>query len=418
MNVEKLKQKTYNLLRKSEKYFKTDMVYLFKGGGWLTLGQIFSTISGLLLAIAFANFIPKEIYGSYKYILSIVGIIGAFSLTGMGIPITQSVSRGIEGILKRSFRENIKWSMLMLLISLIGFIYYYIKGDTRLAFSLLIVSATYPILQSATFYRPFLVGKREFKTSVILEILRNIIHFILILFTILLTNNLMIIITVYSLSYTTTALLSYFFTIKKYKPNSHINDKTLNFGKHLSLMNMLGIISKNIENVLLFHYFGASKLAIYIFATALPRQFIFIKKGLATLALPKLSNKSIPELKKILPSKALKLLFVLIPIDIAYILISPYLYIILFPQYIESIIYSQTFSLFILFFPVMFFNQALLAHSKKKYLYIINTTTPIVRIIVLLILLPILGIWGAIWSFLFTGLFSSIMSIYLFYRLK
>ncbi len=416
--MDNLHIKIYSLLRKSEKFFKTDMVYLAKGGGWLTLGQIFSTISGLLLAIAFANLIPKEIYGSYKYVLSIVGILSAFSLTGMGTSIIQSVSRGIEGVLKYSFWENIKWSTLIIISSFVGFIYYYTKGEISLAFSLLIASVTYPIIQSAAFYRPFLIGKKEFKTSALLEISRNATHSVFLFLTILLTNNLIIIVIVYSLSYMTTALLSYLFTIKKYKPNLLIDNKNLNFGKHLSLMNILGVVSRNIENILLFHYFGASQLAIYLFATALPRQFTFIKKSLGLLVLPKLNDKSILELKKILPAKALRLLFVLIPINISYILISPYIYKFLFPQYMESIIYSQVFSLFILFFPILFFTQALLSHSKKKYLYIINTTTPIIRIILLLVLLPVFGIWGAVLSFIFTGFFSLVMSIYLFYKLK
>ena len=46
--IDKIKNKTYKLLRKSEKYTKTDMVYLTKGGFWLTLGQIISSTSAFL----------------------------------------------------------------------------------------------------------------------------------------------------------------------------------------------------------------------------------------------------------------------------------------------------------------------------------------------------------------------------------
>jgi len=66
MPIKKLKDKIYRLLRRSEKYFKTDMVYLAHGGFWLTLGQIISSAASFLLAIAFANLLPKETYGTYK----------------------------------------------------------------------------------------------------------------------------------------------------------------------------------------------------------------------------------------------------------------------------------------------------------------------------------------------------------------
>src|SRR5689334_12787395 len=70
------------LLRWSERYMKTDMVYLAKGSFWLTLGQVAASASGLLLVIGFANLLPKEVYGTYKLILSLAGIIASFSLTG------------------------------------------------------------------------------------------------------------------------------------------------------------------------------------------------------------------------------------------------------------------------------------------------------------------------------------------------
>ena len=73
--IKKIKEKIYNLLRWSEKYTKTDMVYLAHGGFWLSFGQIISSLSSFLLAIAFANLLPKETYGNYKYILSIASIL-------------------------------------------------------------------------------------------------------------------------------------------------------------------------------------------------------------------------------------------------------------------------------------------------------------------------------------------------------
>lgn len=415
--IERQKNKTYKFLRWTEKWTKTDMVYFAKGGFWLTIGQFFSSISGLLLAIAFAHLIPKEIYGNYKYILSIIGILSATSLSGIGISITRDVARGFEGSLEKGFWENLRWGIITILASLAGFIYYFLQENYIIAYSLIIAGTTYPILQSASFFGSFLSGKKEFKISTIISIFRSIIPALCIFLTIFLTKNLIIIITVYSLSHTLTALFFYFYTVKKFKPNKLTDKENVNFGKHLSLMGVLGTISDNLESILIFHYLGASQLAIYTFATALPKQFNFLKKMIQTMAFPKMSQKSISELKENIPQKITKMFFALVPVVAGYIFIAPYIYKIFFPQYMESVIYSQVLSLYILLFPSLFFTQTLVAHAKKKHLYVTGVVTPVIQVASLVILVPAYGIWGAVFSTLILRLSNFVISLILFRKL-
>ncbi|HEX9608834.1 MAG TPA: oligosaccharide flippase family protein, partial [Candidatus Paceibacterota bacterium] len=98
--VERIKRAAYNVLRKSERYTKTDMVYLTKGGIWLSISQGVAMVTGLLVAIAFANLLTPETFGTYKFVLSLAGIIGAFSLTGMSTALIRSVANGQEGALE------------------------------------------------------------------------------------------------------------------------------------------------------------------------------------------------------------------------------------------------------------------------------------------------------------------------------
>lgn len=415
--MQKIKQKAYKALRWSEKYTKTDMVYLASGGFWLTIGQGVATISGLLLAIAFAHLLPAEIYGNYKYVLSIVAILSAFSLTGVSTAVIRGVSRGFDGILKFSFWENIRWGIIMISLTFFGFLYYFYNGNTTLAYSLLIAGSTYPLLQSASLYISYLNGKKEFKALAILNIFRSLIPAISIFTTIFLTDNLITIILVYSVSHTITSVALYFSTIKKFRPTNNLESNNLNFGKHLSVINILGTFSNNIENILLFHFYGGTQLAIYTFATALPKQFTFLKKTIQTIALPKLTQKTIPELQRIVPQKALHMFLLLLPIVILYIFSAPYLYKILFPQYIEAVLYSQILSLYVLLFPSLFFSQTLIAHTKKKELYIAGTILPIVQIVLLFILVPTLGIWGATITTLTIRVLNFIILLFLFKKL-
>ena len=60
----------------------------------------------------------KNTYGNYKYVLSLVGILGAFSLSGINTAVIQSVAQGYEGALAQGFRLNLKYSAGIIGLSL------------------------------------------------------------------------------------------------------------------------------------------------------------------------------------------------------------------------------------------------------------------------------------------------------------
>ena len=148
--MSKIKRKIYYLLRKSQKYTKTDMVYLAKGGSWLTFGQIISTIAAFLSALAFANLLPRETYGTYKYILSIVSILTASTLSGINKALFRSIARGREGPFVPALKTKIKWGLLGGLASIVLAGYYYINGNITLTISFLIAAIFLPFMDSLT----------------------------------------------------------------------------------------------------------------------------------------------------------------------------------------------------------------------------------------------------------------------------
>ncbi len=415
--INKLKQKTYKLLRWSEKYTKTDMLYLAKGGFWLTLGQFFASASAFLLAIAYANFLSPEVYGTYKYILSIAGILGAFTLTGMGTAVVRSVAKGFDGTLQFAFLKSLKWSIFMVLASFVGAIYYFINDNYTLAISLLIVGSFSPIIQSSNLYTSFLNGKKEFKTTTIYGVFRSLIPALSIFITIFLTNNPVIIVLVYFLTNTITATFFYLKAINKFKENDKTDESSLNYGKHLSLISILGSMATHLDKILIFNYLGAIQLAIYTFALAIPKEIYGSIRKISTLAFPKIANTNIDKLKQTLPYKILLILLTTLIIAFLYFLTAPYIYKLLFPQYIESIIYSQALILIILFTSTILAHDTITANFDKNKLYTLSIFTPLAKIILLIILTPQYGIWGAVVALLLANLFNSILVFYLFKKM-
>ena len=85
------------------------MVYLVSGGSWLLFEQGASILLSLGLAVLFGHFVSQDTYGNYKYILNVSGLLGIFSLSGLGTAVTRAAARGDEGALTQGFVLNLRW---------------------------------------------------------------------------------------------------------------------------------------------------------------------------------------------------------------------------------------------------------------------------------------------------------------------
>lgn len=415
--MRKIENKIYHILRWSEKYTRTDMVYLAKGGFWLTVSRVISFVIIISSAIVFANFLSKEIYGIYKFIISIAGIIGAFSLSGMGPAITRIISKGFDGALRTGAQVALKWNSSLFFIGIAISVYYYLNGNNELSMALLIVAIFLPFKRTFSIYDSYLQGKKLFKLRALYGGLGDGIPIVILILTAIFFNSFLLMVLAFFASYTIMNILLYLIVIKKYKLKKEPAPEVISYGKHLSVMDILRNIAAQLDNILLFHFVGPAQLAIYSFATAPPREITTLNSILQTLTLPKVSNRSIEELKKTLPRKVLITFLVSLFLFIAYVIVAPYIFKIIFPQYIDSIFLSQIFAINILFAPGILFHQTLVGHMQKKKLYIINSVIPIIKIILLFLLLPFYGVWGAISAILFTRTVQFIMLFYFFKKL-
>ncbi len=416
--LKKSKTKIYKLLKKSEKYTKTDMVYLTKGSFWLTLGQGASSLAAFFLAIAFANLLPQETYGTYKYILSLMGILSIPTLQGMNTSIKKAVAQNYEGSLMPAIKTKLKWGSLSAIAALILSFYYFLNKDNTLTFAFLILAVFIPFFHALQIYGSFLQGRKLFKFSAKYRIITQLLSTSSIIGILFLSNNIFLILFTYLAANTFLRALFTFTTIKKFKPNKKSDPEAISYGKHLSLVRALGIIAGKTDKIILWHFLGAAPLAIYSFATAPPKQINKINGTIINLAFPKLAQRKISEIRQTLPVKLFRFLLIIVPIVIVYIILAPYLYELLFPQYTDAIFYSQIFALVLLFQPVNLIRTTFTAHAHKRKIYFLSTVNPIFKITSLIILIPLFGILGAIISLLAAQFFNLILTLILFNKIK
>ena len=166
MNSMPLKTKLFSLLKKTEKYTKTDNVYLAKGGFWLTSSRAVVSLSSFLLAVAFANLLNPVLYGNYKYVISLVGFLSIFTLKGMGSAFSQAVSRGLEGGFYSLFKTKIKFACLQSLGVIILGAYYFHQNNYLLALPLFSIAFLLPLRSAFSLIASFLPGQKNFRLNV------------------------------------------------------------------------------------------------------------------------------------------------------------------------------------------------------------------------------------------------------------
>lgn len=414
-----IKEKISRWLNAASEFFKTDIVYTLKGGSFLTLGNFAAVFSNFILAFFFARLLPKEVYGTYSYILAWISVLGIFALPGMDKAVIQSVSQGFESSLVLGLKKKIKYGSLGTLAALILGAYYFYNGNLVLAWAFFVGAVFIPFISSFQIYNAFLLGKKEFKTQTLYLILSQLFIALTLITAIFLTQNIIYLVGIYLLANLIPSLIFFLRTkliANLTKLRGPEDPGITSFAKHLSLINVISTISSYLDQFLAFHFLGPANLATYTFAVAPPEQIKGLFQTIPDLALPKFSQRSEEDLKKTIKRKSV-ILFVFAGLIVGiYILLAPWFYKIFFPRYLDAVFLSQIFALSMLNTPATFIIPALTAHKKIKQLYWFNIVSPAFQISIMTILTPLYGLMGLILARVAARTFTTVVSLVIYYK--
>lgn len=412
-----MKQTAIKLLRKSEKYTKTDMVYLVGQSGWLLFGQGAVFLSSFLLAWIFANYINPADYGLYKYVVSIATVASLTSLTGIGVALARTVSQGHEVRLARLARLRILCAVIGS-IGLLGTGLYYLSVDNTLLGTLFAVAALWlPFYDTLTDYQFFLQGKQAFRTQTWVRIAQRLILTGLVIAAILISSNIIFITAVF---FGATALSHFVvlrYTLSRYPcgdDSATPYTALMNYAKRMSFQNILFIGASQLDKILLFKILGPTQLAMYYFAVAIPQELSGLLGNVNSVVFPKLVDKHSHEFKFALLRKiGLFTVILLIPI-LGYVLAAPYLFAWFFPVYLDAVFISQLFVGTILFIPMSLIWHHFYATDHKHALWFGTFAGPASLILGIIILAPLYGLVGAVLATYVRGFVDLISGLYFF----
>jgi len=403
-----------SLIQTAERLLKTDVLYVLRNGGWLLSGQIIMALFGFGITIAFANLLPQQEYGVYKFIIAAGGLLAAIRLNGIRLAVTQAVARGAYGTAKQGLYLTSRWNSLLVLLSLAVALYYYLNGNLTLAAGILFIGIYNAVTGAIRVYRGYLSGTEQFRTGTIHDLASASLGSLGILLALIHTDNVLIILGAGLVPPLLAIIWFGYKTFKTIPKDAPTSQSAISFGKHTSAQNVLLAASVHIDKVVLFQWLGSVQLAVYAFALLVPDQVAGLFKSVLGIAVPKFARKDKPDMRRSIRTKIWQLtLLIAMPIGL-YIVVAPYIFSLVFPAYTQSVWYSQIIILGLILLPAthlltVYFD----ALQANRTLYKIKVSASVAKVVLILICTWTLGLIGAVIALLLARIVTlSILGYY------
>ncbi len=395
----------------------TDLVYLAKGGFWINIRQFLAMAFSLLTALLFGRYVSQEVYGEYKYLVSIFSLLTTLTLTGLGSGVMQAIARGNEGTLPKAFWLNLRWSVFAC-AGAIGYAGYQLaQGNTTQGIALLLIAVTFPFIRSFQLAESFYTGTRQFQKNALLKGTADTLLFLAVAIVAIWTNNVLLILCAFLFTSLISEGTIYLYTRSRITHLERVEYDVFSFSKHLSVTGIVSSIAGQADKLLVYHVLGAVPLAVYTFALAIPKQFRTAVSFVAPLAKPKYAVMEEHQVRTSVFHKFVLSQAILIPATIVYWLAAPWIYQTFFPQYVESVTASR---LYALIFP-LFGNFSFIAfetQKKTRETYLSTLIPSVIQIALMVACIFPFGINGVILATLIAKYGSTLYSLLLVSRMR
>jgi O-antigen/teichoic acid export membrane protein len=392
------RQLLYDLLRWSERYTKIDMVYFASGNFWLNFGRIISIGTGLLLTVAFANFLTPEAFGTYKYVLAAAGFVGTFSLTGLGTALMRAVAQGKRHVIPAVVKTGMLWNIPASIVAFAIGIYYFVHTNNDLGFAFVFIAFYNTLSGGLGLTKSVWTASGNFKLGTMAGIPRSVFPIAVILLTLLFTKNVVWIVFAYFVSNVVITWILYLWMLRKLHVQASMDDvpETVRYGKQLSFLGFFQIASGQVDQLLLFHFFGPAQLVLYTLGFAPVNEAGGFINNFLTILFNKLAVKTKAEVHETLFFRMRQMFFISCAVVLIYVVLVPFLFKYLFPKYLASAFVSQVLSLTILFQFKGVIDVYYNTHGEIKKRTAVITITQIIEFGLLFTLIPLYGLWGAV----------------------
>lgn len=395
--------------------FGLDLTYFITGGFWLACSSVVSLTGGILLSTLFARLWPKDVFGQFSFLTFAISFIGITTLPGLTEAVFQASIENKNGVFREAVKKVVYLSLAGALLLIFGSIYFFLRDNQNLAFSVFFASLAFPFSTLGSLVIAFYNGKKDFKKSALIAATINLFSIIATSIALIYFRS-FVIVTIFSTW--STAIINILFTYKVFAGAKGLksDSRLIKLGLTLSVSQVVWLGIDYLDKLLIPFFLGFEKNAIYFFAILIPLQLQGFFKTFITLGQPKISEVAPDKIRQVLLSKSILLEILIAFIVLFYILICPLIFKTLYPLYHEAILLSQIFSLSLLYYPSNIYGVYLIKKRVIKWNFIATVIYGISSLLSLLIFLYFWGLIGAIFSKIFAKIVQVVITQIIFLR--
>jgi O-antigen/teichoic acid export membrane protein len=373
---------------------------------WLYLSEIISKGFRLLVFIYIIRVLGPKNFGVFEYFLSFVGIF--FLFADFGTP--NIFIRDYQQKEDKEKQTNIFFTLkiiLAVIFSLLSLGGYFLskKFDGFLFYFSFVLF--YFLMAIEGFFETFFIAIEKTEKKFLFNTLMSSSLFIFVIFGLTFFKDILVVILSYILSAFLGIVFAYFLTLKetKIKPlfDLQLTKYYLYNGLPLVLFGLLGYIFFTTDKIILAHLRPIEEVGYYSLASRILWVLSVIPSIFNTAFYPYLAKKigeNEPSVRFLFKNILLASVFMGLIISIFVFISAPILIPVFFgSKYIPSVEILQLFIwIMVLLFPTNFLDYFLISHHKQWLDFWITLIPAILNLILNFILIPLYGVYGAVFS--------------------
>ncbi len=390
-----------------------DSHYFIKNTFWLLVGQGMMSVAAFLATVVLANKVSKHDLGDFRLIVSVYTTLVFFTMSGLSGAFMRSIVNGFDGSLQEALSIKKKYGFLTFIIGCGVASYFLYKDNPVFASLIVIASIAIPFIESYSMYSPYLQAKHEFRHSSLNAGIAKLASSAAVVFAAYFYPQTIYLIIAFYGSQALVNFIQYKALVKKFPPRNQERDETmLPYAKHLTLSGFATLLFGQADKFILYHFFGPAALASYWIASTIPQEVGRVISTVGQVAYPKFVKVDTENARKIFPRHFRMSILILLGISTLYAAIAYPFFSFFFPAYISEVSKSIVLMFAFAIIPHYFVWGYFSAKGRHKIIYLSNTLDPVLQITLYIVLIPLFGIWGLVYSMLVKMILMNMVAWY------
>lgn len=376
-----------------------DAHYFAKNSVLVIMGHSISVLRGLVTGYLVVRMFPKEMYGTYQFILSVMGALALFGIPGLPNSISRAAAQGkgftVRGILRRQLPICFLGSLL--LFGAIPFLGQFNREALWPLFTVAALLFPLPHIAAAIFGGP-IIGKARFDVALKVNTIWSTLMIVATLCILFFRPSATLLLIAFLILPGVTQL-SFARKIMEKNAGNENDKEIMRYGWQLTFATLPVNMVWYLDKLLIAAFFGFNQLATFAVALLIPEQAKYLFKELFPICFSR-QAKGIDSVERRLKMRRMVLIVTFFfAIGIAlYVLICPWLIPLLFPNYqaSEIVLLTSIAAITLIVTPSTLFPQYLEAQGMIQQLQRSHWAAAILFTIALIMLVPTYGVLGAI----------------------